>query len=594
MLKKKEKKVNNKKSKNKKGDKLSTVRKILQKFKINFKSIQQHMITSFAIIIVFILVISAISGVSALQSNKVTNEIIDEQFANYRDLKHLSQNFVEQTSLAHEYLLTENNSRLTKFNKLIEENEGVNTELLERNPNNEEIETLIDMNEKWVNNLRESVFIQVKEGNDAVALQSMSSIRNQTQNLVDSYTQTAIAYDQLVSDTGADLSSSQSRSIIVTSLLAVVTIILSIIIAWYTAQTISNPVNRVKDRLNEIAANNLSSEPLEVTTEDEMGELAHALNVTQGNLIQLIQDIMDSSKIIAENSNELTQAGIEVQNGSTQITATMQELASGTEQQASSASNLSETMNRFVERISETSIYGEDIRKDSNSIAKKAEESSQMMALSNDQMRIINDIVAQAVDQMEELNHETKEISNLVDIINGIAQQTNLLALNASIEAARAGEQGRGFAVVAEEVRKLSEEVGDSVTEITSSVGRVQKDTNLVSNSLQGVNAEVEVGTIQIEATTANLNEIMQAMDNMQIKNNQMSVNLDDIAKNTDAIDSQISEVASVSEETAAGVEETSASTEEINSSMDQISNKASGLQHISEVLDSLVNQVKL
>lgn len=588
------KKVNNKKSKNKKGDKLSTVRKILQKFKINFKSIQQHMITSFAIIIVFILVISAISGVSALQSNKVTNEIIDEQFANYRDLKHLSQNFIEQTSLAHEYLLTENNSRLTKFNKLIEENEGVNTELLERNPNNEEIETLIDMNEKWVNNLRESVFIQVKEGNDAVALQSMSSIRNQTQNLVDSYTQTAIAYDQLVSDTGADLSSSQSRSIIVTSLLAVVTIILSIIIAWYTAQTISNPVNRVKDRLNEIAANNLSSEPLEVTTEDEMGELAHALNITQGNLIQLIQDIMDSSKIIAENSNELTQAGIEVQNGSTQITATMQELASGTEQQASSASNLSETMNRFVERISETSIYGEDIRKDSNSIAKKAEESSQMMALSNDQMRIINDIVAQAVDQMEELNHETKEISNLVDIINGIAQQTNLLALNASIEAARAGEQGRGFAVVAEEVRKLSEEVGDSVTEITSSVGRVQKDTNLVSNSLQGVNAEVEVGTIQIEATTANLNEIMQAMDNMQIKNNQMSVNLDDIAKNTDAIDSQISEVASVSEETAAGVEETSASTEEINSSMDQISNKASGLQHISEVLDSLVNQVKL
>lgn len=588
------KKVNNKKSKNKKGDKLSTVRKILQKFKINFKSIQQHMITSFAIIIVFILVISAISGVSALQSNKVTNEIIDEQFANYRDLKHLSQNFIEQTSLAHEYLLTENNSRLTKFNKLIEENEGVNTELLERNPNNEEIETLIDMNEKWVNNLRESVFIQVKEGNDAVALQSMSSIRNQTQNLVDSYTQTAIAYDQLVSDTGADLSSSQSRSIIVTSLLAVVTIILSIIIAWYTAQTISNPVNRVKDRLNEIAANNLSSEPLEVTTEDEMGELAHALNITQGNLIQLIQDIMDSSKIIAENSNELTQAGIEVQNGSTQITATMQELASGTEQQASSASNLSETMNRFVERISETSIYGEDIKKDSDSIAQKAEDSSQMMTLSNDQMRIINDIVAQAVDQMEQLNLETNQISNLVDIINGIAQQTNLLALNASIEAARAGEQGRGFAVVAEEVRKLSEEVADSVTEITSSVERVQKDTDLVSNSLQGVNAEVEVGTIQIEATTANLNEIMQAMDNMQIKNNQMSVNLDDIAKNTDEIDSQISEVASVSEETAAGVEETSASTEEINSSMDQISNKASGLQHISEVLDSLVNQVKL
>src|SRR5690606_41985916 len=60
-------------------------------------------------------------------------------------------------------------------------------------------------------------------------------------------------------------------------------------------------------------------------------------------------------------------------------------------------------------------------------------------------------------DLMDEINHSSKKINDIIGVIDGIAFQTNILALNAAVEAARAGEQGRGFAVVAGEVRNLAQ-----------------------------------------------------------------------------------------------------------------------------------------
>lgn len=564
--------------------------------RLKFKSIGHRLLTGFSVVILLTVLITGISIASSMKSNRITNEIINDKFTTYRDLKHLSQNFMEQTSLAHEYLLTEDRSRVAKYNSLIEENETINQRLLDSGETDFDLEALIELNHHWAERMEKEVFAQARAGNDAIALQNISNLRNTTQNLIDIYTQAAIEYDTLVSEMGAELDRYQNTSLITVSILAAVAIGASALIAWITAQTITEPVGQMRDRLAELAQGNFSSEPLAVTDadEDEIADLARAVNSMQADLVNLIKDVMDSAQVITVNSQELTQAGREVQSGTDQITATMQELASGTELQASSANNLSETMYSFTDKIQEISSYGEDIQSDSEAITKKAEESNQMMALSTQQMQTINDIVQQAVDQMNVLNEETRQISDLVNIIQQIAQQTNLLALNASIEAARAGEQGRGFAVVAEEVRKLAEEVAASVSEITDSVDRVQKDSEKVAASLTGVNAEVEVGTVQMQATDENLSEIVQALEEIRVKNRQMAQNLDEISDNTVVINTQISEIASVSEESAAGVEETSASTQEINSSMDEIANKAAGLQHVAGILDAVIGQMQI
>ena len=82
------------------------------------------------------------------------------------------------------------------------------------------------------------------------------------------------------------------------------------------------------------------------------------------------------------------------------------------------------------------------------------------------QMQSIKDSTEKVAGVINELNHTSGRITQIVEMITQIAEQTNLLALNAAIEAARAGEQGRGFAVVAEEVRKLAEDSATAATEI--------------------------------------------------------------------------------------------------------------------------------
>lgn len=562
---------------------------------IRFQSIRQKMMAGFSVVILLTVLISGIAVSSSIQSSRETEEMVDDYFATFANLKYLSQVFVEQNSVANEYLLTDNMERVHKFESLMEEAEMVNQRLLDdAADDDDEIEGFVGQNSEWAQRIKTEVLEVAIAGNVGVARSNLSNLNNETQRLIDLYTDGAIYYEDLMNETGAHLIKYQRASIMITAILAVISIIASALIAWFTAQSVARPVGLMRDRLIEIAAGDFSSKPLAVSTEDEIGDLADALNTTQRNLVDLIQEVTNSAETITSNSHELMIAGREVQSGTDQITATMQELASGTEQQASSTNDLSETMHNFSETINETSRYGEDIQNESQAIASKAEEGNELMMSSSEQMRIINDIVEQAVEQMENLNNETGEISNLVNIINGIAQQTNLLALNASIEAARAGEQGRGFAVVAEEVRTLAEQVGASVSEITQSVDAVQEGSSKVARSLQGVNTEVEVGTVQIQATNENLGEIISAMAALRDKNEQMAANLNQISENTIEINSQISEIASVSEESAAGVEETSASTEEINSSMDEIANKSEGLQQVATVLDELIHQIKL
>src|SRR5699024_1147604 len=206
---------------------------------------------------------------------------------------------------------------------------------------------------------------------------------------------------------------------------------------------------------------------------------------------------------VGSSSDQLAKSSREVMSGAEQVTATMEELSTATETEANLASELADSMVVFGTKMDAVNDSGRKLRRGFSEVIELTDGGQETMDSSVAQMESINKIVQSSVKDVQHLESESKKISELVSVIQGISEQTNLLALNAAIEAARAGEHGVGFAVVANEVRKLAEEVADSVTDITNIVNGIQSETSSVTTALEEGYKEVEIGTKNIAETGA-------------------------------------------------------------------------------------------
>lgn len=373
-----------------------------------------------------------------------------------------------------------------------------------------------------------------------------------------------------------------------------ITLVVGITIIWLFAHRISAPITQVTKSMHYLAEGDLTKEPVQISTNDEVGQLASAMNDMQQSLKDIITNVTQAAETMSERSDELTQSADEVKSGSEQVAITMHELATGAETQANSASELSSNMVQFTEKINEATINGHFIKEASDDVHVLTTDGSNLMENSMKQMTRIDEIVHDAVGKVEGLDRQSKEISSLVSMIKDIADQTNLLALNAAIEAARAGEHGNGFAVVADEVRKLAEQVSNSVSGITSIVETIQTESNVVSSSLQAGYIEVEQGSEQIKTTNEKFVGIQDAVNEMTNKIELVTENLEDISTTNQSTNQAIEEIAAVSEQSAAGVEQTSASSQQTTASMEDVAEGSNELSALARNLHEIVRRFTL
>ena len=167
------------------------------------------------------------------------------------------------------------------------------------------------------------------------------------------------------------------------------------------------------------------------------------------------------------------------------------------------------------------------------------------------------DVVSQVVDTMASINESSKQIVDIISVIDGIAFQTNILALNAAVEAARAGEQGRGFAVVASEVRTLAQR----------SAGAAREIKQLISNSVD----RVEAGSQLVDKAGATMHEIVDSVRRVTDIIGEISTASAEQESNISEIDRAITDMDSFTQQNAAQVEEAAAAAHSLQDQADDL-----------------------
>jgi len=319
----------------------------------------------------------------------------------------------------------------------------------------------------------------------------------------------------------------------------------------------------VLEAAQSITQGNLEEKDLESDPDDEAGRLLHALGDMKTSLRGMIVRMSSMADRIASSAEELSATV-------TNITERMRDQTSRAEQAASATTEMSQTVLDIASNASAMASSSEET-------LKIARDGADIVGSTADKVSEISDTVSASAGLMQSLGARSRQIGDIVGVINDIADQTNLLALNAAIEAARAGEQGRGFAVVADEVRKLAERTARATAEIGQMIGAIQNETEQAVSSMGESLKRVELGASLSARAGESLRKIVESAGSLQGMVDHIASATEEMSTTSDAISSDIEAMATESKQTSTAIAEitrASATLAELSSELRQLSGR--------------------
>jgi methyl-accepting chemotaxis protein len=250
----------------------------------------------------------------------------------------------------------------------------------------------------------------------------------------------------------------------------VVAALILILLARFVVVSITRPLLRVRRSLDAMATGDLTVSA-DVTSKDEVGEMARALDQAQASVREVITSVAQSATAVAHAAEEMT--------------STSQSMAASAQTSAGEAKEVSTAADSVSENVHSIAKGSEEMGAAIREISHNANEAAQVAG------RAV-EIARATTTQVGRLGDSSAEIATVVAMITSIAEQTNLLALNATIEAARAGESGKGFAVVASEVKDLARATAQATEDISNRVVVIQGDTAGAVSAIGEISSVIE------------------------------------------------------------------------------------------------------
>ena len=326
------------------------------------------------------------------------------------------------------------------------------------------------------------------------------------------------------------------------------------------AGRIRRQAKSITDMLSDIGIGMFDARAEKITN-DELGDVAVALNAMSDNTLSLIQSSEERAAIessiesligemeqiasgnlgvaaevrgditgaIASSVNhmaqELRSIVQRVQNASYMVTSSAGEIVDASNmlsaESESQAVRISQTSTQVLSLTDQFQTVAKETE-NSVLVAKQARETAtrgfEAVANTVEGMDRIREQVQQTSKRIKRLGESSQEIGEIVQLISDIADRTSILALNASIQASMAGEAGQGFAVVAEEVERLAERSTDATKQIASLISTIQTETSEAIADMEESTREVVEGThlaSQAGKTLVEINDVSKSLEDM-------------------------------------------------------------------------------
>ena len=286
------------------------------------------------------------------------------------------------------------------------------------------------------------------------------------------------------------------------------------------------PIEIFSNKVTQITSQKDLSLRVPTQGNNEFSILGAALNSMLDSLTTFTGNMRDSAKHLETNSSQLNQASM----------------------------NAAEQVNQQNAEVNAAATATTELSASINEVAQSAEQAASQMRTTRDQvnnsMKVANETQTDiyklqenmdaAIGAMAQLETESQGIGAVLDVIQNIAEQTNLLALNAAIEAARAGEQGRGFAVVADEVRTLASRTASSTGEIRTKIESLQKGVETALLSVQASQKNTQISIEKVESTVSSMQEVTGYVDQVDQMNAHIATAAEEQSQVTEEINRNV------------------------------------------------------
>ena len=328
--------------------------------------------------------------------------------------------------------------------------------------------------------------------------------------------------------------------------------------------SVRQSIAQISDMAEKLSTGDLNVH-LELSTRDEMSQIANSFNRMAEQFAQIINQIISSSHQVASSSEELSSITEQTGHSMNQQQFQTEEVATAMHEMMITAQDVSKNSDNTAEAAN--SVYTETI--EGQRVVEEAIKAVQQLAGQ----------IESAAKIIHELEQDSENINTVLDVIKGIAEQTNLLALNAAIEAARAGETGRGFAVVADEVRTLAGRTQEATEEINQVIDKLQNGSRRAVDAMKQSREEAQI--VVEQATTAG--DSLSLISEATARINDMSMQIASAAGQqkvtAEEINNNINNISKMSNNTAKGAQQSVSATE--------------NLAHLGTELKTLVVQFK-